>query len=203
MLDTTILQKAREEPLYVGLTGTMASGKGEIAKIFKNLNFAYISLSDIVREEAGKRGKDNMSRHDLQNLGNELRKNGGTDIIARRVRDKIIASNKKAWIIDGIRNPAEVLELKKLRPFYLIGIKSDLEIILKRIQSRKRQTDRVENSELEKLINREWGVGESSNGQRVGECIQIADFIIENNQGLNELKKKCLDIISIIEDKNA
>jgi dephospho-CoA kinase len=195
-------RKTDEEPVYIGLTGTMASGKGEAAKVFKNLHFSFISLSDMVREEATKRGKNKISRQEMQNLGNELREKAGADVLARRVRQKIVASKRKKWVIDGIRNPAEVRELKKLGPFYLLGIKSDLEIILKRLQARKRETDRLKKSELEKLIDREWGSGESDNGQKVRACIRMSDFIIENNRGLPELKKRCLEILQRIRAKH-
>lgn len=191
-----------EEPLYIGLTGTMASGKGETVNIFKTLDFATISLSDIVREEASKKGHHKINRQDMQDIGNELRKREGTAFLARRVREKIQSSEKKKWIIDGIRNPAEVRELKKLGSFYLIGIQSDREIILKRIQWRKRETDRISQVELENLIDREWGKGEGNNGQRVGACIKMSDYIIENNRGLADLKKKCLDILKEIGNKH-
>ncbi|MCX6554444.1 MAG: AAA family ATPase [Candidatus Aminicenantes bacterium] len=45
---------ARE--LRIGLTGRMASGKGEAVRIMKSYGFQYISLSDIVRREAAKIG---------------------------------------------------------------------------------------------------------------------------------------------------
>jgi len=62
--------------MKLGLTGPSAAGKGEIAKILIAGGFCYISLSEIVREEARKRNIE-MSRENLQNLGNSLRKEFG------------------------------------------------------------------------------------------------------------------------------
>jgi dephospho-CoA kinase len=193
--------RRRKIPLYIGLTGSMGSGKGEVASCFENLHFNYISLSDIVREEIKK--IDNIDRSAIQNIGNKLREQGGPSILASRVIAKIRASGKKNWVIDGIRNPAEVQELKKLHSFYLIGIKSHMRFLLERIISRKRETDRIKISELKKTIKREWGTGEPENGQQVGKCMKMADHILENNGSLEELRTNCEKILSAIEGEHA
>lgn len=194
-------EEKKEMPLHIGLTGCMGSGKGEVARCFEQFHFHYISLSDIVREEI--RQRTDISRSQMQDIGNKLREEGGPAILARRVIRKIKSSLGKKWIIDGIRNPAEVLELKKLCPFHLIGVSADTAVILKRIDSRKRGTDRINISKLKKTIEREWGAGEPENGQQVGKCMKMADYTLENNGSLEELKKKCRKILSIIEGKHA
>ena len=191
----------KRSALHIGLTGSMGSGKGEVAKCFEQFHFNYISLSDIVREEIRK--KERINRSTMQDIGNKLREDGGPAILARKVIDKIRISRKKNWIIDGIRNPAEVLELKKLPRFHLIGVKSDLPVLMERIFSRRRRTDRIKISELKKTIEREWGTGEPENGQQVGKCMKMADHILENNGSLEELKIKCKKILSIIEGEHA
>jgi pantetheine-phosphate adenylyltransferase len=155
----------------------MASGKGELARFLKRLNFSYISLSDMVRETANQKGQKNISRQDMQNIGNQLRQQGGPGILAKRVREKINSTKKKTWIIDGIRNPEEVVELKKLPHFYLIGVKSDLEVLLKRLNSRNRETDQAQPSELKQVLRREWGNGEPAGGQQVGQSNGHIDII--------------------------
>ncbi len=205
-MERKILRTARSRQkefrhLHIGLTGSMASGKGELARFLKGLNFSYISLSDMVREAASQKGQKNISRQDMQNIGNQLRQQGGPGILAKRVREKINSTKKKTWIIDGIRNPEEVVELKKLPHFYLIGVKSDLEVLLKRLNSRNRETDQAQPSELKQVLRREWGNGEPAGGQQVGQCMEMADFTIENNGSLIELKKKCQKILRLIEDK--
>ena len=205
-MERKILRTARSRQkefrhLHIGLTGSMASGKGELARFLKGLNFSYISLSDMVREAASQKGQKNISRQNMQNIGNKLRQQGGPGILAKQVRKKINSTKKKTWIIDGIRNPEEVIELKKLTHFYLIGVKSDLEVLLKRLNSRNRETDQAQPSELKQVLRREWGNGEPTGGQQVGRCMELADFTIENNGTLMELKKKCQKILSLIEDK--
>ena len=66
--------------MIIGLTGKNASGKGEVANYLKTKGFVYYSLSDVLREEATKRGLEH-TRDNLINLGNELRKKYGANYL--------------------------------------------------------------------------------------------------------------------------
>jgi dephospho-CoA kinase len=176
---------ARE--LRIGLTGRMASGKGEVVRILKNHGLQYISLSDIVHREAAKI-KPAINRGQMQDLGNRLRMEGGAGILGKMVRELIEAAGPSSWVIDGIRNPAEVAELKKMDRFYLVGIESGVETILERMKKRGRATDTVGEGELRAALEREWGNGEPEGGQQVGPTMAMADFIIANNGSLPELE---------------
>ncbi len=190
--------------LYIGLTGRMGSGKGEAARVLEQEGYRYISLSDIVREEIARTGK-RVTRSEMQDFGNSLRKMGGAGVLGRRVCEKIEASDQDRWVIDGIRNPAEVAELRKLDNFFLLGVNAQPAVILQRIRSRKRSTDHADDVELKKRLDREWGVGEPEDGQQVGRCMDMADFTIENNNRLEDLKQeiaKILQILNTIGEKN-
>jgi dephospho-CoA kinase len=176
---------ARE--LRIGLTGRMASGKGEVVRILKNHGLRFISLSDIVHREAAKI-KTAINRSQMQDLGNRLRMEGGAGILGKMVRELIEASGPSSWVIDGIRNPAEVVELKKMDRFYLVGIESGVETILERMKKRGRATDTVGETELRAALEREWGTGEPEGGQQVGPTLAMADFVIVNNGSLPELE---------------
>ena len=165
----------------------MASGKGEVVRILKNYGFRYISLSDIVHREAAKI-KTAINRSQMQDLGNRLRTEGGAGILGRMVRELIETAEPSSWVIDGIRNPAEVVELKKIAGFVLFGIQTDVAIILARLKQRGRATDVVAENELRASLAREWGEGEPIDGQQVGRCMAMADFTIANNGPLPELK---------------
>jgi len=191
----------KENSLYIALTGRMGSGKGEVVNILKEKGFQYISLSDIVREEVRKLNRD-VTRTEMQNIGNSLREREGAGVLGKRVRDKILSSEHRRWVIDGIRNPAEIIELKRLSNFYLFAIDSDIDLIIKRMKSRKRKTDKVSDNELRKAIDREWGIGEPEDGQQVGKCVDMSDFLLKNNSSLKELKDKVLNILNQIDVKN-
>jgi len=171
----------------IGLTGRMASGKGEVVRILKKHGLQYISLSDIVHREAAKITPA-INRSQMQDLGNRLRMEGGAGILGKMVREFIEAAEPSSWVIDGIRNPAEVTELKKMDRFFLVGIESGVETILERMKKRGRATDSVGVAELRAALEREWGLGEPEGGQQVGPTMAMADFIIANSGSLPDLE---------------
>jgi dephospho-CoA kinase len=185
--------------LCIGLTGRMGSGKGEAVKILEELGFRFISLSDMVREEIAKLGRE-VSREETQDIGNRLRREGGAGVLGKRVREKIesFLPPLDKWVIDGVRNPAEVVELKKLNTFYLLALDTDLDIILERIKNRKRSADLLDEAEMKKRLDREWGIGEPEEGQQVGKCFEMADFVFPNNNGLEHLEKEILNVLEKI-----
>jgi dephospho-CoA kinase len=165
----------------------MASGKGEVVRFLKNYGFQYISLSDIVRREAAKIHPP-LNRSQMQDLGNRLRAEGGAGILGKMVRELVEAAGPSSWVIDGIRNPAEVVELRKMAGFVLLGIETDVPVILARIRKRGRSTDAVGEEVIRASLEREWGDGEPDGGQQVGCCMAMADFTIVNNGPLSELQ---------------
>lgn len=173
--------------LCIGLTGRMASGKGEAVRFLQERGFAYASLSDIVRREAA-RGGGTVSRGTMQDIGNRLRAEGGAGVLGRLVREQVLAAAEPRWVIDGIRNPAEVLELKKTGGFYLLGIDCDMPIILARMKRRGRASDAVAETELLAALEREWGSREPAGGQQVGPTMAMADFTVSNNGTLAGLR---------------
>ena len=184
--------------MIIGLTGTMGAGKGEVSSYLQKKGFKYISISDIIREEIKKRNRP-FRREELQNLGNELRKEHGEGYWAKIVCEKIDVRQK--WIIDSIRNPGEIEELKKIPNFFLIGIDAPRETRLRRARKRKRvhdgrlSTDPLSEEELKKVESRDRGVNEPEYGQQVLKCIERADFKIMNETSLEALYEKIEDIL--------
>jgi len=183
--------------LCIGLTGRMASGKGEAVRILSGHGFRYISLSDIVRSEAAK-ADSRVTRSQMQDIGNRLRTEGGAGVLGRMIREIVLAAPEARWVIDGIRNPAEVLELKKIDDFYLIGIDCDIPIILARMKKRGRVTDMAAEGELRASLEREWGNGEPEGGQRVGPTLAMADYYVANNGTLAEFKARLEEVLNKI-----
>lgn len=175
--------------LCIGLTGRMASGKGEVARLLQGRGFSYISLSDIVRREAAREG-GTVDRSCMQDIGNRLRDEGGAGVLGRMVRETVLAAAGKRWVIDGIRNPAEVLELRKIDAFILIGVECSVATILARMEARGRASDACAERELQAALDREWGLGEPANGQQVGPTLALADFSIDNNGTLAGLRDR-------------
>ncbi len=131
--------------LVIGSTGTKAGGKGEVVNYLKNKSdFIYLSLSDEVREEAVQRSLKDYTISQLQDIGNELRNKFGLGIWAERVIEKIKKeqqNKKEEFLIDCIRNPGEIMVLKKLKNFHLISVDAPQKQRYKLLIARGRKSD--------------------------------------------------------------
>ncbi|MDD4627830.1 MAG: AAA family ATPase [Candidatus Peribacteraceae bacterium] len=182
----------------IGLTGYMGSGKGEIVKLLNEHGYTYISLSDMVRAEATKRGLEH-TRENLQNVGNDLRAKGGAGVLGMKVRETIEKESAKQWVIDGIRNPAEAEELRRLPDFHMIGVTADPEVIVSRLTARKREGSSLSKEQILERLEKEKGVGEPPEGQQVKKCLELVDFLIINEGTLEELAKKLTHFLRLLD----
>lgn len=176
--------------MVIGLTGPNASGKGEVANYIKSKGFIYHSLSDILREEAKKQGIEPL-RENLIKLGNDLRRKNGPSFLADRLISRL--SKKENYVVDSIRNPAEVEVLREINNFILIGIDAPLEKRFERSLKRKRPGDA---ETLKDFIEKE---GKENNknleNQQLKTCLQMADVTIVNDSSMEELYKKIDEIL--------
>jgi len=196
--DNLFISGGMKKPMIIGLTGTISSGKGAVADFFKAKDMVYLSLSDEVREEARNR-KIELTRENLQNLGNEMRQKEGNSILAKRVIKKIKSQKYINAVVDGIRNPEEVLELKKLPRFFLIAVDAPREMRFKRIAARNRESDPKTWEEFLRIDERDLGKNEEASGQQVKKCIEMADFNIINDSSIDKLNEKTNSLLKEIE----
>ncbi|QQR84082.1 AAA family ATPase [Candidatus Peregrinibacteria bacterium] len=178
--------------MIIGLTGSMGAGKGEVVKILEKEGFQYITLSMMVREEARKRGVPE-EREQLMEVGNDLRETEGLGVLAKRALEKIQASGTDKWVVDGIRNPAEIDELKKHDGVIIVGLEANRDLLVERILKRARPSDAKTPDEILRKIERELSEGESLAGQQVGKCMQKTDVTLVNEGTLEELEKTVLN----------
>jgi dCMP deaminase len=198
-------------PQFIGLTGYLGSGKGEVIELLRKRGYAVTSLSDAVREEATRRGLPHTREH-LQRVGNELRDAHGAGVLGRKIRETIEAETARRsaseeqgglahrspanagrrWVIDGIRNPGEWEELSVLSDFQMVGVTASPETIVQRITERNREGAPLSREEILEKIRRERGVGEPPEGQQVQRCLDRADYLIVNEGTLEDLERKLL-----------
>lgn len=183
--------------MIIGLVGQMASGKGEFVRILQGKGFEYITLSSMVREEARKRGIPE-EREKLMEVGNSMREAYGAGVLAKKAMEKIMASGHENWVVDGIRNPAEIVELRNGKKVYIVGVHASRDLLIERIMSRGRGGDANERLEILHKIEREWGKGEPPEGQQVGKCMEMVDMEIENEGTLEEFENKIISYFNSI-----
>ena len=185
--------------MIIGLTGRIASGKGETAEYFKKKGFEYYTISQMVRETASKL-EIPMMRESLQDVGDLIRKYEGLGGWVKRIIKKIDLT--KNYIIDGIRNPGEIEELKKFRNFYLISVDAPIIIRYERVLKRNKLTDPKTWKLFVKVDERDFGEREINTGQQVGKCMSLADFHLVNDSTLNDFYIKIEEIYRKIMGNN-
>lgn len=181
--------------MLIGLTGRIASGKGELVEYLKKIGFEYCTISQVIREEAAKI-EIPITRESLQDLGNLVRKYEGRNAWIKRLMKKIDLN--KDYIIDGIRNPGEVEELRKSEKFILISIDAPQEIRFERVLKRNKSSDPKVWEEFVKIDDRDYGKNESEDGQQVGKCMEMADFHLINESSKEDFYKKAENLFKKI-----
>ncbi len=180
--------------MIIGLTGPMASGKSTVVEALKNKGFKYFALSDIVREECAKAGKE-ITRDNLMATGQKLREELDAGVLGMLALKKILTEGENDnWIIDGIRNPAEAKELKEYSNFVLVANTAPEDTIVKRVLARKRSDDTLEESAIRAKLRREMGEGEPPEGQQVQRCIDMADYVFENTMPIEQVEAEFMKL---------
>jgi dephospho-CoA kinase len=204
--------------IILGVVGQIASGKGALVNyLTSHCGFRSFSLSSIIHDELRKKDIKKFDRKMLQDIGDELRKKEGDEILAklalkqisvigdppslsasaRQSQMKLVVGNqlnqlnqKNKIIIDGIRNPGEIEFLKKNPNFVLIGVKAKRELRFKRLLSRGKKWDPKNYEEFLKVDKRDLGLKEGKSGQQVGKCLAYCDYVLTNNKDVVNFQRK-------------
>ena len=181
--------------MLIGLTGRIASGKGQIVEYLEKKGFEYYTISKVVREEAAKINIP-ITRESLQDVGNLIRRYEGSGGWIKRLIQRLDLSKNN--IIDGIRNPGEIEELGKMKDFFLISVDCPQKIRFERVVSRNKASDAKTWETFLEMDERDFGIGESAEGQQVGKCMALADFHLTNNSSLEDFHEKIDEIYAKI-----
>ncbi len=186
--------------IYIGVVGQIACGKGKLVEyLIEKMGFTSFSLSSILHDELKEKGIKNYTRKDLQDLGDQLRKQSGDAVLAKLAIKKMNESGKTKFIIEGIRNPGEIEFLKKFPHFILLGVKAKRELRYKRLLQRAKPWDPKEWNDFVTVDRRDLGVRQKKSGQQVGKCLAYCDYILTNNKDVWDFHRKVKRLISRFE----
>ena len=175
----------------IGVVGQIASGKGILVKyLIEKLGFISYSLSSAVHREIEKKGIKKYTRQMLQDMGDELRREFGDEVLAQRIIKAINEKKKDKIVIEGIRNPGEIEFLRNNSNFILIGVKANRELRFKRLLFRGKEWDPKSYEDFLKVDRRDLGVGQQKSGQQVGKCLAYCDYVLTNNKNIKDFEKK-------------
>lgn len=172
----------------IGITGPFGSGKSTAASFFETKGFTKITLSFFLEEALEKDGKE-ITRSNLQDLGNSWRQKEGSGVLVKKAIAHISSNNIEKAVIDGIRNLGEVEELKKTNSFVLLGVVADRKVRFERVK--KMNNREVLTQEFfDRLDYRDLGiVGDEETGLQVAKCLAVSDYFVSSNDEENYTEK--------------
>jgi|CXWL01.1.fsa_nt_gi dephospho-CoA kinase len=165
----------------IGVVGPIASGKGFLAEYLKSRGFFMLTLSDRLREEADRLGIA-RTRENLVAIGNRWRHEFGSEVLAKR-SVALIPKEAKQVVIDGIRNPGEIVFLREFWKATIIGVDAAAQLRLDWYleRAKRRGEDTASEEAFWKANNRDLGLGEDTLGQQGKLCLELADIRIVND----------------------
>ena len=166
----------------MGISGLPGSGKSLVSEIATQKGAIIVSMGDIIREEAKKRGES------TKDTAQNLRKEHGEYIVSQLTINKIKQlehdGNENTIIVEGIRSPCEVDMFKEnFKNFIILSIFANPTLRFERLQKRMRDDDSKDYDEFKKRDNMELDFG-------IGNVISLSDKIIINESDLESYTEK-------------
>ncbi|WP_405277216.1 AAA family ATPase [Methanobrevibacter sp.] len=166
----------------MGVSGLPGCGKSFVSDIAVENGAIIVSMGDIIREEAKKRGES------TKETAVNLRKEFGNDIVSELTIKKIKKiqeeDNTSLVLIEGIRSPHEVDMFKEnFDNFIVLSIFANPTIRFKRLQIRNREDDSQDYEGFHKRDVTELGFG-------IGDVISLSDKIIINESDIESYQEK-------------
>lgn len=162
----------------MGISGMPGSGKASVSEIASQRGAIIVSMGDIIREEAKKRGES------TKETAVNLRKEFGDDIVSELTIEKIKKIGADKFIVvEGIRSHHEVEMFKEnFENFFILSIFANPQLRFERLLIRKREDDSSDWAGFQKRDYTELGFG-------LGNVIALSDRIIINESDLESYEE--------------
>jgi dephospho-CoA kinase len=182
------------DKLVVGLAGMPGSGKSLVVETAQQEGYAVVVMGDVIREETQKRGLK-LNPKNMGKVMLELRKTGGSSIVAEKCIPKILQTKTSKVIVDGLRSLDEADAFKKRFPkFSLAAVHASPETRFNRLYSRRRSDDPDGWELFRERDTRELSVG-------LGNAIAMAEHLIINENNKDDTKAKVKETLRRVEEK--
>jgi dephospho-CoA kinase len=162
------------DAFIVCVTGMPGAGKTTATKALVGSGFTIVSMGDVVRREAQKRGLG-LDKEGQKLMMLTLRAEGGPAAVAKLCVEEIREKDLRKVVIDGARSLEEVNTFRGVGTVRVLGIHASPMRRYELLCSRGRDDDPLSFSDFEARDQRELELG-------LGKVIALADRIIENER---------------------
>ncbi|MEE1336867.1 nucleoside monophosphate kinase [Methanobrevibacter sp.] len=174
----------------MGISGMPGSGKSIVSDMATEKGALIVSMGDIVREEAKKRGES--SKETAKNLRAEHGQYIVAELTIKKIKKLQDEGNEKLIIVEGIRSPHEVEMFKEnFDNFIILSVFTNPAIRFERLKLRMREDDSQDYAEFKKRDDTELGFG-------IGTVIALSDKLIINESDLDSFTEKIDEYFSEI-----
>ena len=176
----------------VSIVGMAGSGKSEVARVFQENGYSIVRFGDITDAELSKRGQE-LNEDNERRIREALREAHGMAAYATLNLPRIDAALKTSdVVVDGLYSWEEYLHIKDYydENLIVVAVYSSPPIRYARLGSRK-----VRPLTKEEAASRDRAEIENMNK---GGPIAMADYTINNDSSLADLKKQVEGIIGIL-----
>lgn len=182
--------------IILGITGTLGAGKGTVVDyLISKYDFDHFSVRTYLTQYVKSKGEE-PNRDTFTYYANKLRRENSPSFFAEELM-KMADSTPKNSIVESIRTTGEIEKLKEYKNSFLIAVDANIETRYHRIVDRKSETDQIDFAKFKFDENREMQSSDP-NKQNLSECIKMADFIVYNDNDLDELYSQVDKIMSKI-----
>lgn len=165
-----------------GISGMPGSGKSVVSEVASEKGAMIVSMGDIVREEAKKRGEP--SKETAKNLRKEYGEYIVSELTIKKIKQILDEGFKNKIIVEGIRSHHEVEMFKEnFDDFIILSILANPQIRFERLKIRQREDDSTDYNVFKTRDMTELGFG-------IGNVISLSDKVIINESDLESFKQK-------------
>lgn len=175
----------------MGISGLPGSGKSLVSEIAIKRGAIIVSMGDIIREEAKKRGES--TKETAQKLREEFGQYIVSELTIKKVKKLQEENPESKIIVEGIRSPHEVDMFKEnFEDFIILSIFANPSLRFERLKLRMREDDSTDYAEFKNRDQMELDFG-------IGDVISLSDKIIINESDLESYINKINEFLDKIE----
>ena len=175
----------------MGISGLPGSGKSLVSDIAIERGAMIVSMGDIIREEAKKRGES--TKETAQKLREEFGQYIVSELTIKKVKKLQEEDPESKIIVEGIRSPHEVDMFKEnFEDFIILSIFANPSLRFERLKLRMREDDSTDYAEFKNRDQMELDFG-------IGDVISLSDKIIINESDLESYINKINEFLDKIE----